>query len=86
MSVTKLMSGTPGTINSVQAMSGWKGVSECMKSGTWLATVGLVDRNVVSQPSRVAKNALMAMPTYPFQWSLLKNIFRRKPRMAANDA
>ena len=74
MSSTKLMSGTPGTMNSAHARSGWSGV------------VVHAGRYVVSHATIVETNAAMAMEKYLLTPSLLKVARQLNPRKAANDA
>ena len=61
MSLTKLMSGTPGTMNKAQAMSGCQGVSECIIAGRKSARAGESERNVVAHAMSVATKAAMPM-------------------------
>ena len=63
MSLTKLMSGTPGTMNKAHAISGCHGVEECINSGRAPAMNGVSERNVVTQAMSVATNAAMPIAT-----------------------
>ena len=88
-SLTKLMMGTPGTRNSVQAISGCQGVlvcRTCESNGGRLATK-LEEAKVPSSQARmVATKAATAMLAYilePISLSLTRS---RKPSAAAIEA
>ena len=74
ISSTKLIRGTPGTMNNAQASSGCSGV---------LVHAG---RYVVSHATRVDTNAAIAIEKYWFTPSLLKYALVLNPMNAANDA
>lgn len=63
MSLTKLMSGTPGTMNSAHAISGCHGVVEIIHDGMPAIIAGSVERSAVAQASNVATKAEMPMAT-----------------------
>ena len=86
MSLTKLISGTPGTMNRAQAMSGCQGVSLCVKG---ISADGMCDSITGSEmyadrhASSVEKNAAKVMLTYSLEPVELSHALRRKPAMAA---
>ena len=63
ISLTKLMSGTPGTMKRAQAINGCHGVSECMKPGRLDAMAGSNDKKEVNQAIKVATKAEMPIAT-----------------------
>ena len=63
MSLTKLISGTPGTINRAQAISGCHGVAESMKPGRLEAMDGVSDRKEVAHAMSVATKAAIPIAT-----------------------
>ena len=63
MSLTKLMMGTPGTMNKAQASKGCQGVVETMNDGRAEAMPASVERKEVSQARMVDRKAAIAMLT-----------------------
>ena len=81
MSLTKLMSGTPGTMNKAQAKSGCHGVEDSKKE-----MPDRVEIKAKSHANSVDTKAAKPMLKYPLEPLELRNIRRRKPNMAAMEA